>query len=138
MVGVFGVLAYGVQQRQRDFGVRMALGAAPRDVLHLVVGSAARLLGFGALIGLGLALPFGQLLGSVLFGVRPLDPLTLVGVTLLIVVAALVALAAPAWRAARVDPVVALRNGRHDRPSFAMRSRRACRREVEQAHVLLA
>ncbi|HET7843895.1 MAG TPA: ABC transporter permease [Xanthomonadales bacterium] len=108
-VGVFGILAYGVQQRTRDFGVRMALGAAPRDVLHLVLRSAARLLGIGAAIGIPLALVLGQLLGSVLFGVEPLDPVTFAGVALLLVVAAGAALAAPAWRASRVDPVVALR-----------------------------
>lgn len=109
MVGVFGILAYSVQQRRRDFGVRMALGAAPRDVLRLVLRSAARLLGTGAAIGVVAALLLGQLLASVLFGVRPLDPLTFIAVAVVLVVAAALAMAAPAWRAARVDPVVAMR-----------------------------
>jgi len=109
MVGVFGILAYSVQQRTRDFGVRMALGAAPRDVLRLVLRSAARLLGVGAAIGIGLSLLIGQAIGSVLFGVQPLDPLTFVSVAALLAFAAIVAMAAPAWRASRVDPVVALR-----------------------------
>ena len=109
MVGVFGLLAYTVQQRTRDFGVRMALGAGPRDVLHAVLRSAARLLAAGAAIGIVLALALGQLLSTMLVGVAPFDPLTAAGVAALLVLAAGVATFAPAWRAARVDPVVALR-----------------------------
>jgi putative ABC transport system permease protein len=109
MVGVFGALACSVQQRMRDFGVRLALGAAPRDVLRLVLRDAGRLLAFGILIGLVVAAGFGQLLAGVLFGVRPLDPATVAGTVLLIAVAVAAALALPAWRAVRVDPVVVLR-----------------------------
>jgi putative ABC transport system permease protein len=109
MVGVFGVLAYAVQQRTRDFGVRMALGASPREVLRLVLRSAARLLLTGTAVGLAAALLLGQLLVTVLFGVQPLDFATLAGVALVLSFGAIAAMAAPAWRAARVDPVVALR-----------------------------
>ncbi len=109
MVGVFGILAYAVQQRTRDFGVRMALGASPRDVLRLVVRTAARLLAAGAAVGVVAALLLGQFIATVLFGVEPVDPLTLAGVALVLAFASAAAMAAPAWRAARVDPVVALR-----------------------------
>ncbi|HET9482593.1 MAG TPA: ABC transporter permease [Xanthomonadales bacterium] len=111
MVGVFGILAYAVQQRTRDFGVRMALGASPKEVLRLVLRSAARLLLTGAAVGVALALLLGELLASVLFGVQPLDPITFAGVAALLALAAAGAMAGPAWRASRVDPVVALRGG---------------------------
>ena len=110
MVGVFGILAYSVQQRSREFGVRMALGASLTDVLGLVIGSAARLIVTGTAIGLVLAVVLGRLLATVLFGVQPLDPLTFLSVTIVLAIAAVVATAAPAWRAARIDPAVALRS----------------------------
>ena len=110
MVGVFGLLAYSVQQRVREFGVRLALGASVADVLRLVVGSAVRLIAAGAAIGLALAAILGRLLVTVLFGVQPLDPLTFASVTILLALTAAVATAAPAWRAARIDPAVALRS----------------------------
>jgi putative ABC transport system permease protein len=110
MVGVFGVLAYSVQQRTREFGVRMALGASLTDVLRLVVGSAVRLIAAGAAIGLAVAAVLGRLLATVLFGVQPLDPLTFASVTIVLALTAAVATAAPAWRAARIDPAVTLRS----------------------------
>jgi putative ABC transport system permease protein len=110
MVGVFGILAYSVQQRVRDFGLRRALGATTSDVLRLVVSSALRLVTAGAVIGLILAAVFGRLLASVLFGVQPLDLLTFAGVTMAVVITAAVSIAGPAWRATRIDPAVALRN----------------------------
>ena len=76
MVGMFGVLAYSVQQRVRDFGVRRALGATSADVLRLVVGNAARVIAAGAVIGLGAAVMFSRMLTTMLFGVEPLDPAT--------------------------------------------------------------
>lgn len=109
MTGVFGALACSVQQRTRDFGVRLALGAAPRDVLRLVFRDAARMLALGTAIGLLIALGFGELLAGVLFGVQPLDLPTIAGALLLLGIAAMAALALPAWRAARVDPAVVLR-----------------------------
>lgn len=109
MVGLFGVLAYSVQQRARDFGVRRALGAATGDVLRLVVASAARVIVTGAVVGLAVSTMLGRLLATVLFGVKPLDPATFVWVTVLLVLTAGASIAGPAWRAARVDPLAALR-----------------------------
>jgi putative ABC transport system permease protein len=109
MVGVFGILAYSVQQRVRDFAVRRALGATTRDVFRLVIGSAARVVAVGGVIGLGLAAALVRLLATVLFGVEPLDPLTFASVVLMLVVTAAAAALAPAWRAARIDPAAALR-----------------------------
>jgi putative ABC transport system permease protein len=109
MVGVFGILAYTVQQRVRDYAVRRALGATTRDIVRLVVETAARVITTGALIGLLLAVVLGRLLRTILFGVEPLDPLTFVSVTLLVGVTAALSMAGPAWRAARIDPAEALR-----------------------------
>ena len=109
MVGVFGILAYSVQQRVRDFGVRRALGATTGDVLRLVVSAALRLVVTGAVIGLIVAALLGRFIGSVLFGVAPLDFVTFGVVTLLVAMTAAVSIAGPAWRAARIDPAVALR-----------------------------
>ncbi|MCB1629507.1 MAG: ABC transporter permease, partial [Xanthomonadales bacterium] len=108
-IGVFGLLSYTVQQRHRDLGLRMALGASRRDVLLLLLDSVGRLIGVGAVIGIGLALLLGPALASVLFGVRPYDPLTLLLVALLLGAAAALATFAPAWRAMRIDPAVTLR-----------------------------
>jgi ABC-type antimicrobial peptide transport system permease subunit len=110
MVGVFGVLAYAVEQRTREFGVRIALGARPVDVLSLVLSGAARVIAAGVLIGLVSAAALGQTVSAFLFGVRPFDPVTFGSVTLVLIVTALAAMAAPAMRAARVDPVVAFRS----------------------------
>jgi putative ABC transport system permease protein len=110
MIGVFGILAYTVQQRVREFGVRKALGASLADVLALVVGSAVRLMAAGTVIGLAAAAVLARLLTTVLFGVQPLDPLTFASVTIVLALTAVVATAAPAWRAARIDPAVALRS----------------------------
>jgi putative ABC transport system permease protein len=99
MVGVFGVLAYTVQQRMRDFGVRRALGASTADVLRLVAGDAVRVIAAGAIIGLGAAVMFSRVLTTMLFGVEPLDPATFAFVAVALVVTAAVAVAGPAWRA---------------------------------------
>jgi putative ABC transport system permease protein len=109
MVGIFGVLAYSVQQRVRDFGVRRALGATSTDVLRLVAFGAARLIAVGTAIGLASAVVFGRLITTMLFGVAPLDPATFAFVVLALVLTAMAAIAGPAWRAARIDPAVALR-----------------------------
>jgi putative ABC transport system permease protein len=109
MAGVFGVLAYTVEQRVRDFGVRRALGATTGDVLRLVAGSAARLVATGMVLGLGLALALGRLLGTLLFGVQTLDVPTFAAVAVVLALTAAVAIAEPALRAARVDPAEALR-----------------------------
>ncbi len=109
MVGVFGLLAYSVQQRVREIGVRRALGATTADMLRLVVGGAAGIVAAGVVVGLALSAGLARLLTAVLFGVRPLDPPTFLAVGAVLIVAATVATAAPAWRATRIDPAAALR-----------------------------
>ena len=108
-IGIFGVLSYHVSQRTREIGVRVALGAGRREVVGMVVGRASRLVGIGLAAGLGLALGAGQLLRSQLIGVGPRDPLTYLAIALLLALVALGASWLPARRAARVDPMVALR-----------------------------
>jgi len=110
MVGVFGVLAYSVQQRRREFGVRLALGATPRHVRTLVWSDAARVIGAGAAAGLAGALLLGDSLSGFLFGVTSRDPLTFVFVVAVILVTAAAAAALPAWRASRTDPAVVFRD----------------------------
>ena len=109
MVGLFGILAYSVQQRVRDFGVRRALGATTSDVLWLVAGSASRVIATGAVIGLALSTVLGRLLAAMLFGVQPLDPMTFASVTIVLALTAAVSTIGPAWHATRIDPAVALR-----------------------------
>jgi putative ABC transport system permease protein len=109
MVGVFGILAYSVQQRMRDFGVRRALGATSNDVLRLVIIDGVRVIVVGVLLGLALAAASGRLLITMLFGVEPLDPVTFALVTVVLLLTAAVSIAGPAWRATRVNPVVAIR-----------------------------
>jgi putative ABC transport system permease protein len=110
MVGVFGILAYSVQQRVRDFGVRRALGATTGDVLRLVIRNAAGVIGTGMAIGLLLAAVSGRLIQTMLFGVEPLDVPTFGLVALVLGTTAALAIAGPAWRASRIDPAVALRD----------------------------
>ena len=110
MVGVFGVLAYSVQQRVREFGVRIAMGAGARDVLRLVFGDAARLTVIGVVIGLASAAVLSRWLATLVYPVAPLDPVTFTMVPLVLALTAAVAVAAPAIRAMRVDPIVAFRS----------------------------
>ena len=110
MVGVFGILAYSVQQSVRDYGVRRALGATTHDVLRLVATHAMRVVGAGVAIGLVLAAVSGRLIETMLFGVRPLDPTTFLLVAVVVGITAALSIAGPAWRAARIDPAIALRN----------------------------
>ena len=109
MVGVFGILAYSVQQRTRDFGVRRALGATSNDVLQLVVRDALKVIAIGAAIGLIAAAMLGRVIVSMLFNVQPLDLPTFALVTIILGVTTALAVAGPALRAARIDPSVALR-----------------------------
>jgi putative ABC transport system permease protein len=110
LVGVFGVLAYSVQQRVREFGVRVALGATTTNVLAIVFGSTARIVGVGVVAGLLAAAALGRSMSAFLFGVQPIDPLTFASVATLLASTAMLAATIPAVRAARVDPIVALRD----------------------------
>jgi putative ABC transport system permease protein len=109
MAGVFGVLAYSVQQRLRDFGLRRALGASSGDVVTLVVKDALKVVALGAVAGFILAATSARLISTMLFGVQPLDMATFVSVAAVLVATAAMSIAGPAWRAMRIDPAVALR-----------------------------
>ena len=108
-VGVYGVMSYGVVQRTREIGIRMALGARKEDVLRLVVGDGFRLATTGIAIGIALAVGLSRLLRGMLYGVSAFDPPAYLGLTLVLALTALVASWLPARRAAQVDPSVALR-----------------------------
>jgi ABC-type antimicrobial peptide transport system permease subunit len=109
LVGVYGVLAYSVGRRTAEIGLRIALGATPRSVLTLIVGQGMRPIIVGIAIGMAGAVGLSHLVSSLLFDVRPVDPLTYGAVALLVAIAALLACYVPALRALRVDPVAALR-----------------------------
>jgi putative ABC transport system permease protein len=112
-VGIYGVISYSMTQRVREIGIRMALGAVKRDVLRMVIGQGLRLAVAGVAIGALASVVFARLLTSfshLLYGVGPNDPLTLIAVSAVLISVALLACYLPARRAARVDPMVALRN----------------------------
>jgi putative ABC transport system permease protein len=109
VVGIYGVMSYAVAQRQREIGVRMALGASPLDAQRLVLGEGLRLAGVGIAVGIVLSLVATRLLGTMLYGVTPTDPLTFAIVPVLLAGVALLASYLPARRATRIDPTTALR-----------------------------
>jgi putative ABC transport system permease protein len=107
-IGIYGLMSYAVSQRTHEIGVRVAVGALRRDVFFLVVGDGAKLALSGIALGIVFALPLTRLIASLLFNVRPTDPLTFVLVTALLALVGLGACYLPARRATHVDPLVAL------------------------------
>jgi ABC-type antimicrobial peptide transport system permease subunit len=107
--GLFGVVSYTAAQRTAEFGTRMALGASAWDVIRLVSAQSLKLLTLGLAIGLAAGVGVGSTMGSLLNGLSPADPASVLVVTALLSAIALMATAIPALRAARVDPVIALR-----------------------------
>ncbi|MGA6953816.1 MAG: FtsX-like permease family protein, partial [Candidatus Acidiferrales bacterium] len=109
-IGLYGAMAFNVARRTSEIGVRMALGAHPRDILRLVVGQGMRLTLTGLLLGIAAALTTGSLLANILFGVKQTDPLTFLVVSAILLSAAVLACYLPARRAMRLDPITALRD----------------------------
>ena len=110
LIGVYGVISYGVSQRTHEFGVRMALGAQPRDILRMVLGEGMLLTIIGIGTGIVGALALTRFLRSLLFEITPTDPLTFVGVAVLVAAVAFAACYVPSRRALPVDPAIALRH----------------------------
>jgi ABC-type antimicrobial peptide transport system permease subunit len=109
-IGLYGLLAYTVARRTKEIGIRMALGAQRSRVMGLVLGRAARLVVIGMTIGLPAAWALSRLVESMLFGLKPTDPATIIGAVVLLATSAQVAAYVPAWRASRVNPLRALRH----------------------------
>lgn len=107
--GLFGVIACAVSERRHEIGIRVALGAEPREVFRLVVGQGMTLASIGLLVGLPLALGMGRAVAGLLYGVAPDDLATFAGVAAILAGVALAACYIPARRAMRIDPIVALR-----------------------------
>ena len=109
VVGLYGVLTYAVACRTREFGVRIALGAEPREILAIVGRRTLRLMTMGLGLGVGGAMVATRVLSTSLFQVTPTDPATFAGVVVLLAAAGCAAAAGPAWRATRVNPIEVLR-----------------------------
>jgi putative ABC transport system permease protein len=110
MVGIYGVLAFSVSRRRHEIGVRLALGALPRQILALIVWQGMRLVLVGTAIGILAAVALTRFMSTMLFGVNSTDPLTFACVALLLAAVALAASYVPARRATEVDPMIALRH----------------------------
>jgi ABC-type antimicrobial peptide transport system permease subunit len=109
-VGIYSVLSYAVRRRVREIGIRMALGASHCDVLKMVVVDGIKPILLGVGLGLAIALGLGRVVSSLIFGVRPTDPLTFAAVASLLVAVGVLATIVPAYRATRVEPVRTLRD----------------------------
>jgi predicted permease len=109
IIGVYGVGSYSVSQRINEIGIRVAMGACSADIARLVLREALALAGTAAILGVGASLALSRTMESLLFEVRPTDPVTLISVACMVVAVSAVAAVLPAWRATRVDPMVALR-----------------------------
>jgi ABC-type antimicrobial peptide transport system permease subunit len=110
MVGLYGVISYSVARRTNEIGIRMALGAQRLNIVNMVLGEAGLLLVIGLAVGIGLALILSKTASSLLFGLKPRDPLTILLAVLGLAAVAILASYIPARRAAGLDPMVALRN----------------------------
>jgi ABC-type antimicrobial peptide transport system permease subunit len=110
LLGIYSTVSYTVTQRTHEFGVRAALGAAVPDLLGNVIGGGVRVVALGVAIGTVLTLAAGKLIAAMLYDVTPADPVVLTGVGVSMLVVSAIATLVPAWRAAKVDPVVALRS----------------------------
>jgi len=108
-IGLYGLLTYVVSQRTHEIGLRMALGAQPGDVLLSTMWNGAKLIASGVVIGTAAAFSLGSLISRFLFGIQPVDPITYVGVAVVLLAVSAVAAFLPARRAAAIDPIVALR-----------------------------
>ena len=109
LVGVYGVVSYAASQRTQEIGLRMALGASRAEIMRLVLGRGLVLVAIGVFVGLACALSVSHLLTNLLFTVSPVDPMTFIGVPVILGVMALAASYVPAFRATRIDPAIALR-----------------------------
>jgi ABC-type antimicrobial peptide transport system permease subunit len=109
MLGIYGVLSYSMSQRTKEIGIRLALGARPDAVVHMVLQSGATLAGLGIVAGLVAFAALGSAMSALVFGISARDPVTLAASVALSAIVALLASWIPAQRAARVDPVSALR-----------------------------
>jgi ABC-type antimicrobial peptide transport system permease subunit len=109
-IGIYGLLAYMVGQRSREIGLRIALGARRDDILKLFLGKGVALAGVGIVAGVVVSASTASMMASLLYGVRPHDPAVFLIVPLLLLAVAVVASYIPAWRATKVDPMIALRD----------------------------
>jgi ABC-type antimicrobial peptide transport system permease subunit len=110
IVGVYGVIDYGVSERASEIGIRMALGASSADVLRMITWQGVRVAAAGIVVGLGLASVLARFLSTLLFSVRPIDAWIYAGVAAMLVAVSALASFAPAQRGARLDPVSTLRH----------------------------